>query len=67
VAGEIRAEIVFADNETIKVRSTFEQIKNAIDGVTLPHDPLIKVIDEDGQEVGSTPIRLIKRYEEPSP
>jgi hypothetical protein len=51
------------------VRSTFEQIKNAIDGVTLPHDPLIKVIDEDGQEVwlNANHIRLIKTYEEPSP
>lgn len=47
---EIRAEIVFAGNETLRLQSTVEQIKKEIEGVT-GHIPLIKVVSQEGDEI----------------
>ena len=48
---ENKAVIVFADGESIYVQSTVKQIHDEIGGVTTPHIPLIKVVDEHGVDL----------------
>jgi hypothetical protein len=58
----IKAEIVFANNETMEVQSTVEEVTSEIEGQKRMALPLIKVLDEDGAEVwlNATHIRMIK-------
>ncbi len=48
---ENTAVIVVADGESIYVQSTVKQIRDEIGGVTTPHIPLIKVVDEHGVDL----------------
>jgi hypothetical protein len=48
---EIKAEIVFAGDETLRVQDTPEQIKHAIAAVRTPHIPLIPVTSQEGDEI----------------
>lgn len=66
---EIKAEIVFADNTTLHVRSTVEQIMNAIEGVTTPQTPVIALVDQQGSEVwlNANQIRAFKTYNPSEP
>lgn len=59
---EVRAEIVFDDNETMEVQNTVLEVTSEIEGQKRMALPLIKVIDEDGAEVwlNATHIRMIK-------
>ena len=65
---EIKAEIVFAGDETLRVRSTVEQIKKEIEGVT-GHLPLIKVVSQEGDEIwlNANHIRAFKVYDPSMP
>jgi hypothetical protein len=66
---EIKAEIVFAGDETLRVRSTVEQITKEIEGVTTPHFPLIKVVSQEGDEIwlNANHIRAFKVYDPSMP
>jgi hypothetical protein len=65
---EIKAEIVFAGNETLRLQSTVEQIKKEIGGVT-GHIPLIKVVSQEGDEIwlNANHIRAFKVYDPSMP
>jgi hypothetical protein len=58
---EIKAEIIFDDNEMM-VQSTVAEITSEIEGQKSLALPLIKVLDEDGAEVwiNANHIRMIK-------
>jgi hypothetical protein len=59
---EIKAEIIFDDNEMMEVQSTVAEITSEIEGQKSLALPLIKVLDEDGAEVwlNANHIRMIK-------
>jgi hypothetical protein len=59
---EIKAEIIFDDNEMMEVQSTVAEITREIEGQKSLALPLIKVLDEDGAEVwiNANHIRMIK-------
>jgi hypothetical protein len=59
---EVKAEIVFDDNEMMGVQNTVLEITGEIEGQKRMALPLIKVIDEDGAEVwiNATHIRTIR-------
>jgi hypothetical protein len=63
---EIKAEIVFDDNEMMEVQSTVGAITSEIEGQKNLALPLIKVADADGNEVwiNANHIRTIKAYDE---
>jgi hypothetical protein len=66
---EIKAEILFAGNETLRVQSTVEQITNALEAVTTPNIPLIKVVSQEGDEIwlNANHIRAFKVYDPSMP
>jgi hypothetical protein len=66
---EIKAEILFAGNETLRVQSTVEQIKKEIEGVTTQHIILIKVVSQEGDEIwlNANHIRAFKVYDPSMP
>jgi len=59
---EIKAEIVFENNEMIEVQSTVVEITSAIEGQKNLALPMIKVPDADGKEIwiNANHIRMIK-------
>jgi hypothetical protein len=59
---EIKAEIVFEDNEMMEVQSTVLEITSEIEGKKNLALPLIQVVNEDGDEIwiNANHIRLIK-------
>jgi hypothetical protein len=59
---EVKAEIVFDNNETMEVQSTVLEVTSEIEGQKRMALPLIKVLDQDGAEVwlNATHIRSIK-------
>jgi hypothetical protein len=59
---EVKAEIVFDNNETMEVQNTVLEVTSEIEGQKSLALPLIKVLDEDGAEVwlNATHIRMIK-------
>jgi hypothetical protein len=63
---EIKAQIVFDDNEMMEVQSTVVEITGEIEGQKSLALPLIKVADADGNEVwiNATHIRMVKPYDE---
>jgi hypothetical protein len=67
MADEIKAEIVFGDNEMMEVQSTVVEITSEIEGQKSLALPLIKVADADGNEVwiNATHIRMIKTGDGP--
>jgi hypothetical protein len=66
---EIKAEIVFAGDETLRVQDTPEQIKHAIAAVRTPHIPLIPVTSQEGDEIwlNANHIRAFKVYDPSMP
>jgi hypothetical protein len=59
---EVKAEIVFDDNEMMEVQNTVLEITSEIEGQKSLALPLIKVRNEDGVEVwiNATHIRMIR-------
>ena len=59
---EIRAKIVFEDNEMMEVQNTIVEITGEIEGRKNLALPLIPVVNEDGDEIwiNANHIRLIK-------
>jgi hypothetical protein len=59
---EIKAEIVFEDNEMMEVQNTVVEITGEIEGRKNLALPLIPVVNEDGDEIwiNANHIRLIK-------
>jgi hypothetical protein len=59
---EIKAEIVFVDNELMEVQSTVAEITREIEGKKNLALPLIPVVNEAGDEIwiNANHIRLIK-------
>jgi hypothetical protein len=59
---EIKAEIVFEDNEMMEVQSTVVEITREIEGRKNSALPLIPVVNEGGDEIwiNANHIRLIK-------
>jgi hypothetical protein len=59
---EIKAEIVFEDNEIIQVQSTVVEITREIEGQKNLALPLVPVVNEDGDKIwiNANHIRLIK-------
>jgi hypothetical protein len=69
MADEIKADIVFVDDTTWNVQSTVEQIKQELEGVTTAHIPLIKVVNQNGDEVwlNANHIRAFKVHDPSMP
>jgi hypothetical protein len=59
---EIKAEIIFENNEMMEVQSTVVEITSDIEGQKNLALPMIKVADADGNEIwiNATHIRMIK-------
>jgi hypothetical protein len=59
---EIKAEIVFADNEMMEVQSTVVEITREIEGKKNLTLPLIPIVNADGDDIwiNANHIRLIK-------
>jgi hypothetical protein len=59
---EIKAEIVFEDNEMMEVQSTVAEITREIEGKKNLALPLIRVVNQGGDEIwiNANHIRLIK-------
>ncbi len=64
---ENNAVIIFDNGERKNVQSSVEQIKNEISGATMPHIPLIKVTETDGEVVliNADHIRGVQQYGPP--
>jgi hypothetical protein len=59
---EVKAEIVFDNNETMEVQSTVVEVTAEIEGQKRMALPLIKVLDKEGADVwiNATHIRTIR-------
>jgi uncharacterized protein YlzI (FlbEa/FlbD family) len=57
-------KITMTSGKSHNLSSTVEQVENAIAGVTLPHVPLIKAVDDQGQDIwiNATKIETIQAY-----
>ena len=62
---EVKAEIVFNNNETMEVQSTVLEVTSEIEGQKRMALPLIKVLNEEGAEIwiNATHIRTIRGLE----
>jgi hypothetical protein len=62
---EIKTVITFSDSNNMDSQSTVEQIINGIEAATTPHIPLVKVVDQRGDEVwvNANHIREFKAYD----